>query len=703
MIGMRKPRFGLVILVLSILTVFGVLTKEFKPLIPPGQPSNLIFESGEFVKRAAYQKVRWHAMDAQVFREARRQAKPILLLLGTPWSRFGRDYDERIFSDVDVAALLERSFVCIRVDGSVDPYWMNAMAPISRPAVGAIPDFQIWLLTPDAKPIDVMLVRSPIGPYDSSNLISRLLSFLKLLKTQAFADLQQTEQGMMHQNDLNLLRSDASRGVPDLQVHTVSLAESESPQYGGFRTVLSSQKEGCFQRLLANSLRFYLLRKDYRSFRRAVDAAFRSSYVDWIDGGFFLHALSEDWERFQYDKLAVHNAEMMHVLALAGSLLDDPYYTYLAKRTFDSLATEFMDRGFIRACRVGDEDRTSRSRHSSFPPRILRQLKPVDGLDVYAWARDNLGLRVETNRPMVCRVSDPNLVRTKRHELEIVLRELRRSAQARPAAFAGETLAEVNLVCAAKMIAVARLWGDSERMQKATRLFDQCNDFLVGADVAHGLLLADRQSAYLGDYLAYADAALQDFLANGRVVSLQQGLRVLTRARSIFRTPDPGLWAMCTEDSFIPDCIGLPEIADTTHESCTARVIRLGNAYGLLLRNQSESPNKSLTTLASQISQDAYSAMEKFSEIAEAVGPTSSGYYAASLGLLDNAHAFAVGPGADKMATMLHQRVPLRLVAPCLGYVRPDLANRPAGYYVVESGSVVGPLSLDEAAKRLSQ
>jgi len=699
---MRKPHFGLAILVLTVLTLFGIVAKEFKPLIPLGKPNSLAFESGDFMKRAAYQKVRWYPMHQTAFREARRQAKPILLLIGTPWSRFGRDYDERIFSDSDVAALMERSFISIRVDGSVDPYWMNALAPISRPAVGAVPDFQIWLLTPEAKPFDVMLFRSPTGPYDSATLIGRLLDALRFLKRQTAETGPATEQGAMHQADLDLLSSQTSNGTPDFEAHKQTLVEAESPEYGGFRTVFPSATGTSFQRLLPNSLRFYLLRKDNESFRRSVDWALRGSYVDWIDGGFFLRSFSEDWTFPQYDKLAVHNAEMMQALALAGQLLHDPYYTYLAKRTFDSLTGEFIDRDFIRACRVGDEDRAFRSRHSSFPPRILRRLQKTNGIDVYAWARDHLGLKVETNRQMICRLQDPGLVQTRSEELNTVLEQLRKSSSERPATFSGESLAEVNLVCAAKMIYVARLWGDRERMAKATRLFDQCADFLVGSDVVHGLALVGHQRTYLGDYLAYADAALQDFLANGRVVSLQQGLRVLRKARSLFRTATPGVWAMSTETPLIPDCKQMPEIADTTHESCSARIIRLGNAYGRLLRDQSERPNKALTKVASQLSQDAYSTMEKFSDIAEAVGPTASGYYSASLDLLDNKHAFAVGPNAAAKAALLHRRVPTRLVAPCLGDVRPDLSNRKPGYYLVEGATVIGPLGIDEAAKRLS-
>lgn len=700
---MRKPNFGLAVLVLTILTLFGIVAKEFKPLIPLGKPNSLAFESGEFMKQAAYQKIKWYPMGEKAFREARRQGKPIMMLVGTPWSSFGRDYDERIFSDIDVAALMERSFISIRVDGSVDPYWMNAMAPISRPAIGGVPEFQIWFLTPDAKPFDVMLIRSPIGHYDTSTLISRLLAVLKLLKSESSTNSAMTEQGAMHQNDLEMLFSHESKGVPDFEAHSATLAQASSPEYGGFQTILPPSKDPGFQRLLPNSLRFLLLRKDFKQFRSAVDAALRGASFDWIDGGFFLRSLSLDWKSPQFDKLAVHNAEMMQVLALAGKEMNEPFYDYIAKRTFDSLANEFMDRGLIRACRVGDESRAYRSPHSSFPPRVLRQLRLKDSIDIYAWAREHLGLQVETNRLMVCMLSDPSLIRTQQKELGIVLEELRRSSAERPATFAGESLAEVNLVCAAKMIYVSRLWGDTDRMAIATRLFDECNDFLVGADVVHGLMLVGKQNAYLGDYLAYADAALQDFLANGRVVSLEQGLRVLNRAHDLFQTSEPGIWSMSTEDPLIPNCRNLPEIADTTHESCSARIIRLGNAYGRLLRDLSDSPNKKLTNMATRLAQDAYSVMEEFTQIAEAVGPTASGYYSASLGLLDNTHAFAVGPNAAQRAAMLYQRVPTRLVAPCLGNVRPDLRNRPAGYYLVDGSSITGPLSLDEAASRLAR
>lgn len=699
---MRKPTFGLVILVLTILTISGIIAKEFKPLIPPGQPNSMVFESGEFMRQAAYQKVRWHPMNEKAFSEARRQSKPILLLIGTPWSRLGREYDARIFTDVDVAAMMERSFVCIRVDGSIDPYWMNAMAPISRPMIGAVADFQIWFLTPEGKPFDVMLFPSPNAPLDSAMLINRFLNAVRLLKASGYPNAPLTEKGAMHENDLAVLSNIETKGLPDFDAHDQNLSVSSSVKYGGFMSLPADSSDPGFQRLLPNALRFLLVRHEYDKFRAAVDEALRSPYVDWIDGGFFLRSNSEDWKAPQYDKVAVHNAELMQVLALAGILTNDPYYEYLAKRTFDSLATEFMEHGLVRACRIGDEDKAGRSEHSSFPPRILRQLSVNDGIDVYSWARTNLGLRVETNPKMVCMLSDPRIAETQRAELETVLGQLKASTKDRPNEFAGDSLAEVNLVCASKMIYVSRLWGDRRRMDLATQLLDQCNDFLIGSDVVHGLGLVSTPSAYLGDYLSFADAALQDYLANGRVYSLQRGLRVLQRAKSLFQTTSAGVWSMSTEEPLIPNCRQLPEIADTTHESCTARIIRLGNAYGRLLRDLSEKPDRTRTKLASALAQDAYSAMERFSAIAETVGPSASGYYVASVGLLDNTHAFAVGPNAVEKANQLFRRVPSRLVAPCWGDVRPDLQRRKPGYYVVAGGSVTGPLSLDEAAAMLS-
>jgi hypothetical protein len=251
------------------------------------------------------------------------------------------------------------------------------------------------------------------------------------------------------------------------------------------------------------------------------------------------------------------------------------------------------------------------------------------------------------------------------------------------------------------MIAVCRIWNDPQRLTVALTLFEQCSIFVSGGDVVMGLNLTQNSSRYLGNYLAYADAALQSYLATGRIVSFESGLKVLIKAQSLFYNSNSNWWAMTTDEMFLPDCENLPDIADSVNESCTARVIRLYNSYGRLLRDFSTSPDRKRKSLAFEFTQDAFMAMGRFTDIAMDMGPSAAGYFCASFDVMANIQALTVGPRASELANELYRQYPIRFVAPCVGSIRPDMQTRKPGIYVAKGSTTVGPFSVQEALSLL--
>src|SRR6185503_2159607 len=101
-----------------------------------------------------------------------------------------------------------------------------------------------------------------------------------------------------------------------------------------------------------------------------------------------------------------------------------------------------------------------------------------------------------------------------------VLKKLR-SAPSADRHFTGKRLLDVHGYSVARMLECARLWGDADRLSEADDLFSRMDWFLAGDDVKHSLEPGIPDKPCLADYLAYADAALQHFLAFGRADSLE--------------------------------------------------------------------------------------------------------------------------------------------------------------------------------------
>src|SRR4051794_28926376 len=130
---MSKPSFSIVALTLVVLAALGAVVQSFKALLPPPQPNAMEAEVGTYMRQASQQAIRWHPLSKGALDIANTQDKPILLVVGAAWSRNGRAADLGLFADPEVATIVEKNFVPIRVDCNESPEWLNAYFPLNRP------------------------------------------------------------------------------------------------------------------------------------------------------------------------------------------------------------------------------------------------------------------------------------------------------------------------------------------------------------------------------------------------------------------------------------------------------------------------------------------------------------------------------------------------------------------------------------------
>ncbi|MFN3683125.1 MAG: DUF255 domain-containing protein [Fimbriimonadaceae bacterium] len=696
---MDRPRYPYVVSVLVVIFAFGALLRLAKPLIPPEQPADVIREPSEYARAVLADRIPWMAMGPLALSEARRLDRPLLVLVAAPWSAIGRDLERRAFRDADVRAFVKGNFVAVKVDPAQRPEWFNTFLPVSRVRLGFLPEAQLWLLDSEGRILSELFFRDPASRIDPSWFLARLVEFRDRFRTARLEPWNLEPPGVQQRIDLESLGTGGSGGPFDLVAYAESAREAIGPK-GGFVGAGGSVE------ILPQAFRFLEIAGDEEALRRALQPVLLSPLVDWVDGGIFLRPLDGDLRIPQYDKVAVHNAEMMRALAMADALWPDELTREVAEGCFEFLFSGLRQGEYLAACRVGDERPNGRSSRSSFPPRDLRSAAdPVslfrrfgtEPFDVAEWCRENLCLRVEENPSMVPRLRRPAVVSEDRNRLRVARAWLRRIADSkRQPTLAAPGMADANLTAVANGFVVARLWGDRDKLATVADLWDRLDVLETGGDVARGMHLTDPGSPYLGDYLAFSDAALQDFLATGRVLSLERGLRVLLRARELFEAGEPGSWALTTEAATVLPDARAPEIVDNVGESCTAKAMRLTFAYGRLLRGKGP-----LASVAAVLSQDAAAALARFSALAGTLGPAAAGFAAAARSLLDDRHAVVVGPGCVDKAASLFRKVPFRLVAPCLGPVRPDLSNGKPGIYVIEGTKANGPLSEEQAVRML--
>ncbi len=405
------------------------------------------------------------------------------------------------------------------------------------------------------------------------------------------------------------------------------------------------------------------------------------------------------------DQLAVVNAEMAWCLALAWSRRQDPLYRELSLRTFDTLLSRFAEDGYVRAYRVDATNENGRSQRAGFDVAELRSGWITSHFDAEdrRWLARYLGLDPVKNPRMVPRLVDPDDYERDPEPYRRMLDRLRELKENVDLVYGGLRLADVNGTVSARLAQVARLFGDAERARQASDLFDRLSAFRSGvAEIAHSDRNGLTQKRWLGDYVGYADAAFQDYLATGRLASIRLGRAVLKRALELFEMDSPGLFAceLTTELEPGPPDLRGPQIADDTQESPAATLIRVLFAYSCLYR--SLGAQEDLATDGRYFLDTATRALRKLSTAALRMGVRGAGFFAAASMVLEDRCAIVVGPDALTVANRLAQLAPDSIVAPAFGEIRPVLQKRGPGIYVIEHSVAKGPLSIDEAAARLN-
>lgn len=688
---MRKPGFGVVSLVVVVVTALGLLAKVAAPYLPQPEPNNLAAEGADFLRQGGRERIDWRVPSEETFALARRLNRPILFLVGVDYSQTGRFTDNQIFSDPEVQALLARNLVCIRVDGVDHPEWLHTFLPISRARLPFTPGFQMWMLDPSGQQYDFL---SPlqVDQFNARSFLDLVLNSLRKLERLRKPDSTDLPPGAAQAADVKKIQTiqpDAAASIDDF---TEGLLQAQDAQFGGFPTRNS-------QYLHSPIYRYLLACNQLDTLTQALKPLLSSAMVDWLDGGFFRASLTRNWSSIQVDKVSAANAEMAYVLAALGRLTNDPFYTMMARRIVDGLLNDLSRNGYIMACRKGDDGLQNRSRRSSFSIRFLRDLRisgDISEQDLN-FARTHLGLRVEENPQMLIKIKDRSIFEGDMgRATDRVLGILKKSRQDFPRALNRGRYLDVNGYVCARLLAVARLTGDQTVRQRARDLATALEEFRAGDDVIHSLDSDRASEPSLGDYLAYAETMFELFLTDGTEVSLQNGLQVLSRARFLFGSENPGVWNIRVGEKrnpWPPNTV-TTDIFDFEIESLTARMIRVCRNYSRL---QSDADISALLAI------DFESAIDRLAHLAPELGIGGAGLMTCVReSMPDRPWAFTVGPNAVEQSMLLGRRVPLSLVAPAVGSVRKDLQSRGPGVYVVTDVTILGPLSFLEAEKHLA-
>ena len=116
------------------------------------KPNRLSGESSPYLLQHAYNPVEWYPWGEEAFQQARVQDRPVFLSIGYSTCHWCHVMAHESFEDEEVAALLNRAFICIKVDREERPDIDALYMTVAQTLTGSGGWPLTIIMTPDREP-----------------------------------------------------------------------------------------------------------------------------------------------------------------------------------------------------------------------------------------------------------------------------------------------------------------------------------------------------------------------------------------------------------------------------------------------------------------------------------------------------------------------------------------------------------------------
>ncbi|MDD2582558.1 MAG: thioredoxin domain-containing protein [Desulfuromonadaceae bacterium] len=288
--------------------------------------NRLIFARSPYLLQHAENPVKWYEWGQDAFDRARSETLPILLSIGYATCHWCHVMAHESFEDNEVAALLNRHFVCIKVDREerpdIDDFYMTVSQTLTGGGGWPLNVF----MTPDKRPFMAITYLPKRGREGMSGLME-LLANIAALWRQRPDMIDRNCQGIMEALESARKRQD-QHTTPDLNYVTEKalgqLKKIYDPQHGGF---------GGAPKFPMPSYLLWLIDQGQTSHPEALEMALhtlqkmRSGGIwDQLGGGLHRYSVDRLWLVPHFEKMLYDQAMLARVAVESYRATGDQFY-----------------------------------------------------------------------------------------------------------------------------------------------------------------------------------------------------------------------------------------------------------------------------------------------------------------------------------------------------------------------------------------
>jgi len=317
------------------------------------KPNRLAKESSPYLLQHAHNPVDWFPWGPEAFEKAKKEGKIVFLSIGYSSCHWCHVMEKESFSHEDVAAILNKHFVCIKVDREerpdVDDIYMTALH--SMGARGGWP--LSMFLTPEGKPI----VGGTYWPREDREIEGQKVNGFKTILTkvheiwtekpkdietqaQHYADETNSALGRaLKANPLIKFDRDLAKGAAQ------QMSEEIDPVHGGVGRKASKFQGTKFPMPSSiYTLLDHAVREKDADLRKQVkltlDKMLMGGIYDQVGGGFHRYSTERTWTVPHFEKMLYDNSQLVELYANAYRNDADPQYARVIRETLEFIRRE---------------------------------------------------------------------------------------------------------------------------------------------------------------------------------------------------------------------------------------------------------------------------------------------------------------------------------------------------------------------------
>ena len=327
------------------------------------KPNHLINEKSPYLLQHAYNPVDWYPWGDEAFARAKKENKPIFLSIGYSTCHWCHVMARESFENKEIAVLLNKYFVCIKVDREerpdVDQMYMAATMAMN--GSGGWP-MSVFLL-PDGRPFygaTYIPAKSMYGRPGFPEIIEAIHKAWQGRRDELEASASRLINALQKQHPVL-----ASAIKPDIDDRAFSQLSGEyDAVYGGFGSAPKFPRPVLFNFLL----QYYHKTGNKHALNMTLNtlaAMARGGMYDQLGGGFHRYSVDGQWRIPHFEKMLYDQAQLLNSYLDAYQITDDNRYAEVARAVAGYVLRVMQgpNGGFYSAEDADSEDPYSPGKH----------------------------------------------------------------------------------------------------------------------------------------------------------------------------------------------------------------------------------------------------------------------------------------------------------------------------------------------------